>query len=170
MRRFIAVPVVVACLSLIAGCALKPPPGSEPASAHPAGPPLTPNAELVRQVTATERAFAKTMADRDHAAFTSFISDEAIFFTGPKPLVGRAAVAAGWKRLYASPAAPFSWAPQEVVVLASGNLALSSGPVRDPSGKTVATFTSVWRQEAPGVWRIIFDKGNDACDCARPPG
>ena len=51
-------------------------------------------------------------------------------------------------------------------MLAGGTLAISSGPVRDPSGKLFATFTSIWRQEAPGVWRIVFDKGNDVCDCA----
>lgn len=31
----------------------------------------------------------------------------------------------------------------------------------------VATFTSVWRLQAPGVWRVVFDKGNDLCDCAK---
>jgi ketosteroid isomerase-like protein len=174
MRRFIAGPVLVACLSLVGACATTPSPGSGPTAATPAATPagaaLARNAELERQVAAAERAFAKTMADRDHAAFTTFVSDEAIFFTGPTPLVGKAAVAAGWKRLYDRPQAPFSWEPSEVVVLASGNLALSSGPVRDPSGRIVATFTSVWRQEAPGEWRVIFDKGNDVCDCAKPGG
>ena len=53
-------------------------------------------------------------------------------------------------------------------MLDSGNLALSSGPVRDPNGKLFATFTSIWRQEAPGTWRIIFDKGNEVCDCPKP--
>ena len=38
------------------------------------------NAELKEQVRAAERAFAKTMADRDHAAFISFLADEAVFF------------------------------------------------------------------------------------------
>ena len=47
--------------------------------------------------------------------------------------------------------------------------ASSSGPVFDPSGKQIATFSSIWRLEAPGVWRIIFDKGNDVCDCAKAP-
>ena len=59
--------------------------------------------------------------------------------------------------------APFSWEPEQVQVLDSGTLALSSGPVRNPEGKTVATFTSIWRLEAPGVWRIVFDKGNRVC-------
>jgi hypothetical protein len=42
--------------------------------------------------------------------------------------------------------------------------ALSSGPVNNPEGKLIATFTSIWRMEASGNWRIIFDKGNRACD------
>ena len=117
----------------------------------------------------TERAFAKTMADRDHAAFATFLADEAVFFTGPTPLHGKAAVAAAWKRFYERPQAPFSWQPEAVEVLESGTLAISSGPVFDPSGKKFATFTSIWRMEAPGVWRIVFDKGNPECDCEKKP-
>lgn len=116
---------------------------------------------------AAERAFAHSMAARDHAAFAALLSEDAIFFTGPTPFVGKAAVAAGWKRFYERPQAPFSWAPETVEVLASGDLALSSGPVFDPAGKRVATFTSIWRREAPGTWRVVFDKGNDICDCAK---
>ncbi len=120
---------------------------------------------LKRQVADTERAFAKTMADRDLAAFKRFLSEETIFFSGPTPLRGPDAVAGWWKRWYEKPQAPFSWEPKEVEVLDSGTLALSSGPVFDPQGKRVGTFTSVWRQEEPGVWRIILDKGEAFCDC-----
>jgi len=43
-------------------------------------------------------------------------------------------------------------------------------PLSDPRlpGR-VATFTSIWRMEAPGVWRIVFDKGNPECDCEKKP-
>ena len=85
-----------------------------------------------------------------------------MFFSGPTPLRGKAAVAAFWKRFYDKPAAPFAWQPERVQVLDSGTLALSTGPVFDAAGKRVASFTSVWRLEAPGVWRIVFDKG---CNC-----
>jgi ketosteroid isomerase-like protein len=124
--------------------------------------PVTPRATLEQQVADTERAFAKTMADRDHAAFTSFLADDTVFFSGPVPLRGKAAVAAGWKRFYEGAQAPFSWRPDKVEVLDSGELALSTGPVLDPDGKPIASFTSVWRQVSPGVWRIVFDKG---CNC-----
>ena len=126
------------------------------------------NAELARQVADTERAFARTMAERDHAAFTAFIAEEAIFVSEPRALHGRAEVAAAWKRYFEAPQAPFSWEPAEVDVLPSGTLALSTGPVRSPTGKVFATFTSIWRQESPGVWRIVFDRGNDVCDCPKP--
>lgn len=125
-------------------------------------------ADLVSQVMQTERAFAKTMEVRDHQAFSQFLSEETIFFSGKKVLHGKQEVANAWKRFYEGATAPFSWAPETVEVLNSGQLALSTGPVKDPQGKIVATFTSIWRQESPGVWRIIFDKGNDVCDCTKP--
>ena len=118
---------------------------------------------LKRQVADTERAFARTMASRDHQAFASFLSQEAVFFSGPKPLRGAQQVAEWWKRYYEGPDAPFSWRPEDVEVLDSGTLAISSGPVRDPKGALVATFTSIWRPEDTGTWRIIFDKGNEVC-------
>jgi ketosteroid isomerase-like protein len=114
------------------------------------------------QVDATERAFAKTMADRDFAGFQRHLSEETIFYTGPKPLRGRTQVAEWWQRFYKDSVAPFSWAPDSVEVLDSGRLALSTGPVHDPSGKLVGRFVSIWRQEEPGVWRIVFDRGESA--------
>ena len=36
----------------------------------------------------------------------------------------------------------------------SGTLALSRGPVFDPEGKRTGTFTSTWRLEKDGEWRI----------------
>jgi ketosteroid isomerase-like protein len=122
-------------------------------------------ATLANQVREAERAFAKTMADRDHNAFASFLADEAVFFSDTGVLRGKAAVASGWKRLYDGPSAPFSWDPDRVEVLDSGTLALSSGPVRDPQGKRVGTFNSVWRRDPGGAWRIVFDKGCPPCDC-----
>lgn len=122
---------------------------------------------LTKQVGDAERGFAKTMADRNFAAFQSFLSDEAVFFVGPNPLRGKAVVAENWKKFYEKPDAPFSWAPEIVQVVDSGTLALTTGPVKDPSGKHFANFQSIWRQESPGVWKIVFDKGERICDCAK---
>jgi ketosteroid isomerase-like protein len=123
------------------------------------------NAELKEQVRRTETAFAKTMADRDLARFTSFLAGETVFMANGQPTRGPREVSEKWKRFFEGPDAPFSWAPEFVEVLQSGTLALSSGPVRDPSGKRVGTFNSVWRRDANGEWKIIFDNGCPACNC-----
>jgi ketosteroid isomerase-like protein len=119
------------------------------------------------QVAQTERDFARSMADRDHAGFVGFLSEQAIFFDGASVLRGKAAVAAAWKPLFEARAAPFSWAPDAVEVLADGSLAHSSGLVRDPQGRPIARFNSVWRLESGGVWRIVFDKGSPLSDADR---
>ncbi|WP_374673124.1 DUF4440 domain-containing protein [Ideonella sp.] len=128
----------------------------------------TPSDRLRDTVMATERAFAKTMADRDLEAFQAFLSEETVFQGAQGPLRGPAAVVSAWQRFFDGPQAPFSWEPDQVLVMSDGHLALSAGPVRDPAGKLVGRFNSVWRQEAPGVWRIVLDMGNPACECARP--
>jgi ketosteroid isomerase-like protein len=123
------------------------------------------NADLASQVRQAEQAFAKTMADRDHAAFVVFLSEEVIFIGGKGPLRGQKAVAEAWKPLYEGRQAPFSWEPERVEVLDSGSIALSTGPVRDPTGKRIGTFNSVWHREPDGKWRIILDNGCPPCAC-----
>jgi ketosteroid isomerase-like protein len=123
------------------------------------------NAELKKQVADTERAFAATMKARDHAAFTSFLSQDAVFF-GEKGQVlrGKQAVATQWKGSYIEPEPPFSWEPDEVEVVGSGTLAYSRGPVYDVKGKLIGRFNSIWRLEAPNTWKIVFDRGEPVCD------
>jgi len=118
--------------------------------------------DLARQVFAAESSFAATLANRDLDGFGRYITTEAIFF-GEQMLRGRAEVVAGWKPYFEGTTPPFSWKPETVEVLESGRLALSSGPVFGADGRRVATFNSIWRLEADGRWRVIFDKGAPVC-------
>jgi len=121
--------------------------------------------DLARQVRQAERAFAASMADRDFRRFSSFIAEDAIFFGRRGAMRGKAAVVQAWKEYFDGAPAPFSWEPVTVEVLNSGNLAFTSGPVRDPKGRETSIFNSVWRREADGSWKVIFDKGCPACNC-----
>jgi ketosteroid isomerase-like protein len=150
MKRLLI--VLVAPLGLLG-------PGSAPAA----------DRDLAADVRASERAFAKTMADRDLKAFGGYIAQDGIFFGGKGPLRGRDAVVASWTRFFEGKEAPFSWEPETVEVLGSGGLALTSGPVHGPKGKLIGTFTTIWRLESDGRWRVVFDKGCDVCEPEKKP-
>jgi ketosteroid isomerase-like protein len=119
-------------------------------------------ATAVKQVIATEQAFAKTMANRDFKTFITFLSPDAVFFSGSAVRHGPAEVAVQWQPYFEGREAPFAWAPDHVEVLASGKLALSTGPVYE-DGKVVGRFNSIWRLDPDNVWRIVFDKGEAVC-------
>jgi ketosteroid isomerase-like protein len=145
--------LLISAPALLTGCA-----NAQPQADH---------ATLVKQVTDTEIAFARAMAERNHAAFVTFLADDAVFLNGGRgELRGRAVVAEYWKRYYSAPQAPFSWKPDRVAVLDAGTLAYSTGPVADADGKVFARFYSTWRREGTGVWRIVFDDGCVLGKCA----
>lgn len=123
--------------------------------------------QATAQVIATERAFASTLSQRNLRAFLTFLSPDAIFFSGSSVERGPAQIAEQWAPYFQGPRAPFSWRPDDVQVLSDGRLALSTGPLLQ-GGRIVGRFNSVWRLEAPGVWHIIFDKGEEVCS-APPP-
>lgn len=114
---------------------------------------------LAAEVAQVERAFAATMAARDLAGFGDFVDEHAVFFNGADALRGRAAVMAAWSAYFDGESPPFSWAPDQVEVLPSGDLAFSSGPVLGSDGRAVARFNSVWRRSEDGRWQVVFDKG-----------
>jgi ketosteroid isomerase-like protein len=117
-------------------------------------------AQLTRQVMEAEGAFAATLKARDFERFGVYIADDAIFFGDRGVNRGKQAILAAWRPFFDGPNAPFSWQPETVEVLSSGNLALSTGPVFAPDGTRVGTFNSIWRREPDGRWLVVFDKGS----------
>jgi ketosteroid isomerase-like protein len=121
--------------------------------------------EIARRVVearAAETAFAAAFAARDVPGFRRFLAPDTIWM-GKEALHGPEAVMAAWNGLLTSPKPPFSWSPDLVLVLPSGDLARTTGPVLDADGKLTARFQSVWRRKVTGVWEIVFDFGTDVC-------
>ena len=123
-------------------------------------------ADQAADVRCQEVAFSRAAEDRDLASFVSFLDVDARF-VGSGVLRGPDEIAAAWQVFFADDGPTIKWRPQFVEVLASGDLALTRGPYRllaeGPDGQTVeewGTFNSVWRKDAKGNWRVIFDAGN----------
>jgi ketosteroid isomerase-like protein len=102
--------------------------------------------EAEEAVRSTELKLAKAMADRDFDAFVSHLSSDAVFFDDRKIQRGAAEVSAAWKPLINGSKAPFSWAPDHVEVLASGDLELKTRFARlrtlSPFGGLIERFDS----------------------------
>jgi ketosteroid isomerase-like protein len=160
----------------LGGCASSAPRAGAPAARASATASAAPTAQAQAraalqqatvQVIAAERAFASTMSQRNFKAFLTFLSSDAIFFSGSSVERGPSQIAEQWAPYFQGRQAPFAWQPDDVQVLTDGKLALSTGPLLQ-GGHIVGRFNSVWRLEAPGVWRIILDKGEAVCS-APPP-
>jgi ketosteroid isomerase-like protein len=153
-------------LSLLAACTTtpgaRPKPHAPPDATAPTATTSTQIAAANEQVANTERAFAQTLANRDLKAFITFLSPDAIFFSGSSVEHGAAEIVEVWAPFFSGSQAPFSWHPDHVEVTADGHLALSTGPILQ-EGKVVGRFNSVWRLEAGNTWRILFDKGEPVC-------
>jgi ketosteroid isomerase-like protein len=118
-------------------------------------------AAIAADVKASEIAFASTMADRKLDKFADFVAEDAVF-NGRSAQIGRPAVIEAWRKFFDGPQAPFSWGPDAVAPTADGHYAISTGLVHDPAGKVVGRFTSIWRKDADGHWRVVADQGVDA--------
>jgi len=77
---------------------------------------------------------------------------------------GAQSVRAAFAPFFALPGFRCDWAPTRVEVARSGELAYSSGAYTngysDPQGRAVldrGSYVTVWRKDAGGQWRVVFD-------------
>ena len=110
-----------------------------------------------------ERAFARASAARGmRAAFLEFLDDDAIGF---HPALGRAKDQWASRPEPANPlATTLAWDPRTGEASADGRLGWLAGPyVLVPAGdasKTVyGCYSSIWRRDAQGPWRVYIDLG-----------
>lgn len=120
----------------------------------------------VAEARAAETAFAAAFAARDLSGFRALLAPDTIWM-GKEALHGPDAVMKAWNGYLTAAKPPFSWAPDLVLVLPSGDLARTSGPVLDPDGKLIARFQSIWRRKPAGGWEIVFDFGTEVCQASR---
>ena len=128
-------------------------------------PPAPALSEAECAVFARELGFAQSVADHDARAFADHVATDAAFDAGsPRPLHGRDAVVKGWAPIVAGQDVRLEWYPARTTV--AGGLAWSTGPAlieRLAPGATprylLGQFRSVWRLDADGAWRVLFDDG-----------
>jgi len=114
----------------------------------------------------TELAFAASMAARDHAAFASFLADDAVFLNGGRgELRGKGRDHRVLEALLQRAAS---------AVLVGGPIAsrcsirvarLFHRGVAAPDGQGVRALLFHLAREASDAWRIVFDDGCNVAQC-----
>ena len=102
-----------------------------------------------------ERAFAADAQKIGQwTAFTKWSADDALMFV-PQPVNAHEFL----KDRKDPPVAVFWW-PTKSFVSCDGATAINSGPwVRD-GGRSVGYFTTVWKRQADGSWKWVYDGGD----------
>ncbi len=119
----------------------------------------------VRQIEAAERAFAADApAMGIKGSFLKHMADDAMVFD-PAPASAKAVYGA---RPDQGPT-KLEWQPAWVVAARSGELGLSTGPVGFDGKRGGSWYASIWRKDADGQWRWIYDGGGPA-DAVSAPG
>jgi len=132
------------------------------------------HAELDDEVRCREIRFSKSVESGNRELFASFIDADARFVSGSVTR-GPEEIATAWAVFFDPGGPSIKWRPKYVEVLEDGTLALSRGPyrlvARDEDGNETehwGTFNSVWRLNADGQWRVVFDAGGALPQPPRP--
>jgi ketosteroid isomerase-like protein len=118
----------------------------------------------LQSLVATERAFARTSADKGtREAFLSFIADDGILF--------RPAAVNGKKWMQDNPVPPSKqrpllyWQPIFADVSLAGDLGYTTGPweykadIKDEKPAGYGNFVTLWKKQLDGSWKFVVDLG-----------
>lgn len=116
-----------------------------------------------------ELSFAASVDRHDEKAFADHIDSDAVFAANtPHPQRGRAAIVKQWKSLLEGKSMRVRWYPAWVVQAGDPSTVLSSGPALlenlAPNANpryTLIAFSTVWHRGSDGVWRVMFDGGDE---------
>jgi ketosteroid isomerase-like protein len=125
-----------------------------------------PDADQAKQeIFAADSVFAElSVAEGMATAFLRYMDENAtIYQEGSAPITGREAIAA----VYANTGeGSLHWEPTFIDAAASGDLGYSLGryvySYRDAGGeeqKSYGYYVSIWKKQADGSWKYVFDSG-----------
>jgi len=118
------------------------------------------------EIVAAEKGFAQRSVDESiRAAFLANFDDKTIAWERGEPVLGRK----GWEAREESNGYLFWW-PVWADVASSGNFGFTTGPVvfggerTDPKPSGGIYYSSVWKKNEGGTWKVVADLGSAIYD------
>jgi ketosteroid isomerase-like protein len=121
-------------------------------------------------IVKADEAFCQAAIDRDLPRFLALVDERATFNGGTEGEAhGREAVGKAWAPFFEPNGPTLTWKPTRAEVLVSGDVGYTSGTwerrVRTKDGQTKVghgEYFTVWRRQADGSWRAVYDTGGEA--------
>ena len=126
-------------------------------------------AAAARDLLDRDRAWAKLAEEGKDvdAIVNNWSEDVRVVLPGEQVIVGRAGAKEMVKGSLAIPGFKITWTPDSAVVSSSGDLGYTWGTnhltAPDSAGHLVTTdgrYVTIWRKEADGTWRCVWDTFN----------
>lgn len=117
------------------------------------------------EIIAAEAAFAKMAASEGiPEAFLAFAAEDAVLMRNNKLIIGKEAMRDSFAGQKQGNKVSLSWKPDFVDVSASGDLGYTYGKylytTTDSTGNSTSTegvFHTVWKRQADGTWKFVWD-------------
>ncbi len=117
-----------------------------------------------KEIFETEKAFAALAKEKGlKIAFSTFAADDTVLSRENKLIKGKKEIEAYFEKVTLRDV-QLSWEPEHIEVAESGDLGYTYGPYSfewtDDAGKAqkaTGIFHTVWRKEADGEWRYVWD-------------
>ncbi len=120
--------------------------------------------KMEKEIFETEKAFAALAKEKGlKIAFSTFAANDAVLSRENKLIKGKKEIEAYFEKMTLRDV-QLSWEPEYIEVAESGDLGYTYGPYSfewtDDAGeaqKATGIFHTVWRKEADGEWRYVWD-------------
>ena len=114
-----------------------------------------------------DRAFDRDTAARGLDGWMSWFAEDARIETSKEVLVGKPALREVYLKMFAAREFRIHWWPVQAEISADGTLGFTFGRAvvswRDEKGemqKTESRYTTLWRKQKDGTYKVIFDMGD----------
>jgi ketosteroid isomerase-like protein len=117
-----------------------------------------------------DRRFAADSAARGADAWAVvFAPDGMLWRRGRPPIVGPEAIRESMQRAFSDPESLLAWEPYTSALSLAGDMGFTIGcyrrlrqrPASPPAQEGSGTYLTIWRRQADGSWRAVFDTGID---------
>lgn len=121
-------------------------------------------ARFEQELKDADLKFARETAARRLEGWMDFFADDAATIQNGKVITGKAALRDFYKEIFAGKNFTLTWKPTKAEAAKDGSLGYTYGDYEAREGESIShgMYTTVWRRDGSGQWKVVLDLGSSA--------